>query len=86
MCLWWENIKNNNFLIGCDICQDVCPFNKDAQITNIKEFGDAYFNPLEFDINQVVQSKSQFNKFFKNSPIKRVGYDKFIKLICENKL
>ena len=33
-----------NAVFGCDICQDVCPWNRKAAITNVKEFG-----PREID-------------------------------------
>jgi len=35
-------IKNNGSLWGCDICQNVCPMNKDSKNTNIKEFLETY--------------------------------------------
>lgn len=35
-------LKQNNILWGCDICQNVCPMNKTAKITNIQEFIDGY--------------------------------------------
>jgi epoxyqueuosine reductase QueG len=34
---------------GCDICQDVCPHNRDIELTDIDEFRDDLINVLEID-------------------------------------
>ena len=70
-----------NRVYGCDDCLAVCPWNKFAEITNdikLKAREElnmpdlSYF--LEFD-------KEIFNEFFKDSPIKRIGRDRFIRNI-----
>lgn len=33
-----EKIKKSGYIWGCDICQEVCPHNKYAELTNINEF------------------------------------------------
>ena len=42
-----ELLKNNKKVFGCDICQDVCPHNKDILKTNIKEFKQDLMYKLE---------------------------------------
>lgn len=39
-----ETLKQNNILWGCDICQNICPMNKNAQKTYINEFINGYRN------------------------------------------
>ncbi len=72
------NINTNlsGYIYGCDICQNVCPYNKNRPISKIKEF-----TPRNNDIslkNDYLQNldKEQFDKRFNNSSIKRIGLDK----------
>lgn len=70
--------KFDNWIYGCDICQDVCPWNKKfAQITKFSEFYPRSFNlnPNLFKLRSI--KLEEFNKMFKNSPIKRIKYKKF---------
>jgi epoxyqueuosine reductase len=63
-------------VFGCDICQDVCPWNRKAPITNAAEF-----QPREELVNPPLEwlaemSAEEFNKTFRGSPVwraKRAG-------------
>lgn len=68
---------------GCDICQDVCPWNQKVKSHHVEEFKPhPNFLPLTKDDWQNL-SKEEFNSLFKNSAMKRAGYDK-LKMNIEN--
>lgn len=59
-------------LVGCDICQDVCPWNRKAEVS-----GDVRFDPRPGNFHPELQSleglsQEEFSKRFKGSPIKRL--------------
>lgn len=66
----FEN-QMDGWAFGCDICQDVCPWNRFSLAHQTQAF-----NPhpelSEADLSDL--SKEAFNKLFKNSAIKRTKY------------
>jgi len=64
-----DNVGNN--IYGCDICQDVCPWNKKAKLSNESSFQprEGLHNPSLASFSGLTEE--DFRLIFKGSPIKR---------------
>lgn len=68
------NGKLNNFILGCDICMDVCPWNRFA-----KPNSELYFQPSE-ELKAMrkqdweAMDKQKFKTIFKGSAVERAGF------------
>ena len=63
-----------NWMFGCDICQDVCPWNRFSKPNNEVEF-----EPIQEILNLSTReweglSEDVFQKLFRHSPLKRAKY------------
>lgn len=69
--------KIGNHLVGCDICQDVCPWNRRPPLSTEVGFDprDGNFNPLLSELQTV--TPENFSARFKKSPIKRLKWENF---------
>ena len=67
--------KMNNWMFGCDICQDVCPWNRFSKITQEPRFKP---NPLLLELNSTEWkelNEEVFNRMFKLSAVKRTKFN-----------
>jgi len=67
--------KLGNWIFGCDICQDVCPWNRFSKPNHETEFTPTN-NILEMtksDWDEITEDV--FVKLFKDSPLKRTGFE-----------
>lgn len=82
-----ENIPNemkgkfDEWMFGCDTCQDVCPWNRFS-----KPHAEPLFNPnpdlISFSKQDWMEiTEETFRKVFKNSPIKRTKFDGLVRNI-----
>ncbi len=71
--------KIGNKVYGCDDCLSVCPWNKFSKETNEKKLQAVNSNKnLSFFLNF---NEEDFKKYFYKSPIKRIGWIRFLRNI-----
>lgn len=81
--------KFDNWMFGCDTCQDVCPWNRFSKTTN-----EINFTPVPEILNFTKNdwedlTEESFKSVFKNSPLKRSKYQgikRNLKFITEYKI
>lgn len=72
-----DSFKDNmrGWIFGCDICQDVCPWNRFSKNHNEPSFEDKK-NITDMSKSQWEDlTKDVFDEVFKDSPIQRTGYN-----------
>ena len=71
-----DKTNKQQYIYGCDICQKVCPHNRDLPQTTIKEFFPNKELTLINDGQIEHMTNETFNTLFAHTPIKRIGYEK----------
>lgn len=74
-------------VFGCDICQDVCPWNRPerAAVSRVPEYAPdgAGPNPAELDLAEAASlTQEEFEERFAHSPIERTRYQGFLRNVC----
>jgi len=67
-------------VFGCDICQDVCPWNRQAAVTSQPHFSARHFAPpLE---RLAALTEDQFRVLFRGTPVLRAKYSGFLRNVA----
>ena len=81
-----QNTELHDWIYGCDICQEVCPWNqKFSQITNEKKFypKEEILSWQDADWENI--SENAFRKIFKGSAVKRTKHNGLVRNIKSKK-
>lgn len=86
-----EDLKEGmgDWVFGCDLCQDVCPYNFRAKTTKHEEFYPKRIagSWLEVERISAIQTDEEFSRAFSGSPIKRAkrqGILRNLSTVAEN--
>jgi len=69
-------------VFGCDICQDVCPWNRKAPVSSIPSFQPRE-NLLALELAWVLSLKEEeFGRIFRGSPVRRAKWRGLLRNAC----
>ena len=71
--------KIGNRVFGCDDCQLICPWNKFAKPTDERDFSPRYNIDKIKLVDLFTWTEEEFNKKTLGSPIKRIGYERWLR-------
>ena len=71
-----------NYIFGCDICQDVCPWNKDAPESVETGFKSRTENAAADLTELMMLDQADFSKRFRKSPVKRTRLRGFLRNVA----
>jgi epoxyqueuosine reductase len=71
-----------NLVFGCDICQDVCPWNSFARVAPEREFYARDGNLTPSLVELLALTAEEFDRRFEGSPVRRAKYAGFLRNVC----
>lgn len=80
--VWPEEMRDaaGAHVFGCDICQDVCPWNRRAAVTEDPAFAPRHYAPLLEELASL--SHEQFREMFRGTPVTRARYSGFLRNVA----
>lgn len=75
-----QRAEIGNHVFGCDICQDVCPWNARSPITSEAAFDAERFAPPLEKLAQLTEE--EFREMFRRSPVRRARYTGFLRSVA----
>ncbi len=72
--------RMGNHVFGCDICQDVCPWNRRAPISGEPAFAARNFAPPLERLASVTEQ--EFREMFQGTPVVRARYAGFLRNVA----
>ncbi len=72
--------NTSNHLFGCDICQDVCPWNRRAPVTEEEAFVPVAMGPSL--VRLAAMNEDEFREAFRRSPVWRAKYAGFLRNVA----
>jgi epoxyqueuosine reductase len=69
-----------NHVFGCDICQDVCPWNARSPISAEPAFAAEHFAPPLEEL--ALLTEDEFRQMFRSSPVRRAKYTGFLRNVA----
>ena len=76
-----------NNVYGCDICQEVCPYNREAPVTNLSDFEPRQFSQEESLLRPRLEwlagmNEEEFRQKFRGSAMKRTKWKGLVRNAC----
>jgi epoxyqueuosine reductase len=72
-----------NWIMGCDVCQEVCPFSRFAPLSQDSAFQQADMDriaPLLVDVLRL--DEAEFHRRYDGSPVQRLKRERFVRNAC----
>jgi epoxyqueuosine reductase len=94
LCISYQTIENRgpveeeeraglgDHLFGCDVCQEVCPWNRDVPVPDRDEFRPREGNVAP-DLDRLASlSEEAFHRRFAGTAVRRARYEGFLRNVC----